>query len=185
MSEEKRGPFTILRRHVAYANPWIEVRHHDVLRPDKKKGIYGTVHFKNDAIAILPLDDENHTWLVGQHRFPLDIYSWEIPEGGAPVGTDPLESAKRELREETGIIARDWSHVMTMHLSNCITDQVSHSYLARGLTLGPSAPEGTEELQVKRVPFAEVVRMTLAGEITDALAVATILRVKVMLEGGG
>lgn len=183
--QEKRGSWTILRRHIAYSNPWIAVQHHDVLRPDGKKGIYGTIDFKNDATAILPLDDEGYTWLVGQHRFPLDAYSWEIPEGGAPVGTDPMLSAQRELREEAGLEARDWKLILTMHLSNSVTNEKSYSYIARGLTKAAAKSEGTEDLTVKRVLFKDVVKMVLDGEITDALAVATILRAKILLDGGG
>jgi 8-oxo-dGTP pyrophosphatase MutT (NUDIX family) len=183
MTKSKRGPWTISAVRTAYDNPWISVDHHDVVRPDGKPGVYGTVRFKNLAIAILPLDDDGNTWLVGQHRFPLDQYSWEIPEGGGAKGVAPLQSARRELKEETGIVAREWTEVLRMHLSNSVTDEESISFLARGLSFEAAAPEGDEELTVKKVSFEEVYRMVLRGEITDALAVATILRVKCMLAG--
>ena len=178
----RRGPWAIVESVSAYKNAWIEATHHTVIRPDGNEGIYGTVNFKNVAIAILPIDDDGCTWLVGQHRFPLDQYSWEIPEGGAPLGTDPLTSAQRELREEAGIVAREWRPILSMHLSNSVTDERSISYLATGLTFTEAEPEGTEDLKVRRVPFNDVVRMVLSGEITDALAVATILRAKILFD---
>lgn len=176
------GPWRVLERRPIYANPWIEVTHHDVLDPSGRPGTYGTVHFKNRAIAVLPLDHENHTWLVGQHRFPLREYSWEIPEGGGPLGEDPLDAAKRELKEEVGLVAGRWERILDMHMSNSVTDEVSISYLARDLTLGDAEPESTEDLKVRRVPFEDVFQMVLRGEITDALSVATILRVKLLLK---
>jgi len=147
-----------------------------VVQPDGRAGLYGVVHFKNVAVGILPIDAEGHTWLVGQHRFPLDQYSWEIPEGGAPLGEDPLHAARRELKEETGLEAQHFRPLLTMHLSNSVSDEVSLSYLATGLTAGQAAPEGTEQLLIERVPFGEALERVLAGRITDALSVATILR---------
>ncbi len=179
-----RGPWRIRAARSVYANPWIEVVHHDVVRPDGKDGIYGTVEFKNRAIAILPLDAEGHTWLVGQHRFPLDAFSWEIPEGGGPLDDDPLAAAKRELKEETGLEAGTWRQILTMHLSNSVSDEVAIAYIATDLTLGVAEPEGTEELILRRLPFAEALSMVLEGQITDALAVATILRAHTWLTSG-
>lgn len=177
----KIGSWTVLTRTPKYGNPWIDVVHHEVLDPSGKAGIYGTVHFKNLAIGILPLDAEGYTWLVGQHRFPLDAYSWEIPEGGGAIGVDPLEAAKRELKEETGLSAGRWDRILEMHMSNSVTDERAVAYLARDLSHGDAAPESTEELTVKRLPFDDVYEMVRRGEITDALAVATILRVKLFL----
>lgn len=177
------GPWTILRRVPKYATPWIDVVHHDVIDPGGKSGVYGTVHFKNLAIGILPLDTDGYTWLVGQHRFPLDAYSWEIPEGGGPLNIDPLESAKRELREETGLLAARWDQLLELHMSNSVSDERAVAYLARDLTIGPSEPDSTEELALKRLPFEDVYQMVLNGSITDALAVATILRTKLLISG--
>lgn len=170
------NPWKTLRSEEKYDNPWIRVVEDKVTKPNGDLGIYGTVHFKNLAIAILPLADNGDTWLVGQYRYPLKAYSWEIPEGGGLRGISPLDSAKRELKEETGIEARDWELILEMDMSNSTTDEKSYSYIARGLSLGDSEPDEDEVLQVRRLPFHQVYEMVLRGEIRDALSIATILR---------
>lgn len=177
----QNGPWTILSTQSIYTNPWIEVQHHEVIQPQGALGIYGTVHFKNLAIAVLPLEEDGTTWLVGQHRFPLREYSWEIPEGGAPFGESPLAAAMRELQEETGLLATSWEQILEMHLSNSVTDERAIAFIARGLIPGPASPEGTEDLTVKKVPFDQVYQDVIHGRITDALTVATILRAKLLL----
>ena len=165
-----------------YDNPWIKISHNEVINPSGGNGIYGVVHFKNIAIGILPLDEHLNTWLVGQYRYTLESYSWEIPEGGCPMGTSPLETAKRELLEETGIKAKDWTEIMKTHTSNSVTDEVAYSFVARGLSFGEAEPEETEDLVVRKIPFDEVVEMVMRGEITDAISVATILKAKLLLD---
>ncbi len=181
MNDSQNGPWTILSKKKIYTNPWIDVDHHEVLQPSGDKGIYGTVHFKNLAVAVLPLDEQGNTWLVGQHRFPLGQYSWEIPEGGAPQGESPLDAAKRELREETGLLAASWEKILEMHLSNSVTDEKAIAFIARGLTEGPSDPEGTEDISLKKVPFDHLYHEVIQGHITDALTVATVLRAKLLI----
>jgi 8-oxo-dGTP pyrophosphatase MutT (NUDIX family) len=171
------NPWTTLTNQVVYDNPWIQVTHRDVLNPSGGKGIYGVVHFKNTAIGIVPLDTEGNTWLVGQYRYTLDRYSWEIPEGGGPVGTDPLRSAQRELLEETGIRADRWTLLLETHLSNSVTDEYGVAYLAEDLHFGEAEPEETEQLQLRKLPFSEAVQMVLRGDITDALSIMAILSV--------
>ncbi|HEY4337512.1 MAG TPA: NUDIX hydrolase, partial [Puia sp.] len=144
-------------------------------------GIYGKIHFKNLAVGVLPLDGEGNTWLVGQYRFPLEEYSWEIPEGGGALGVDPLESAKRELREETGLVASSWEPLLEMHLSNSVSDEKAIIFLARGLEQREPMPDETEQLVVRRVPFEEAYRMVEQGLITDAMSVAAILKAKLVL----
>jgi ADP-ribose pyrophosphatase len=170
------NPWKTLATEVKYDNPWIRVVEAKVIRPAGDPGIYGTVHFKNLAIGILPLSENGDTWLIGQYRFPLKTYSWEIPEGGGQLGVAPLESAKRELKEEAGIEAKRWDLLLEMDLSNSTTDERSYSYLARDLTLGDADPDDDEVLQVRKVPFEKVVQMVMDGEIRDALAVATVLK---------
>lgn len=177
MSEDKyANPWKTLSSRIIYDNPWIRVREDQVLRPDGQPGIYGAVHFKNIAIGILPIDAEGCTYLVGQYRYTLNEYSWEIPEGGCPEGEAPLEAARRELREETGLEASHWQELGRLHTSNSVTDEWGQCYLATGLTQYEAAPEGTEKLEVRRVPFTEALGMVQAGEITDSLSVIAILR---------
>jgi 8-oxo-dGTP pyrophosphatase MutT (NUDIX family) len=182
---EATNPWTTLSTNVVYDNPWIQVSHRDVLNPSGGKGIYGVVHFKNIAIGILPIDEAGNTWLVGQYRYTLGTYSWEIPEGGGPLGTDPLTSAKRELLEETGMQAERWTLLLDLHLSNSVTDEYGVAYLAQDLRYGDAQPEETEQLQVKKLPFVEVVDMVMQGEITDALSVITILKANELLRRSG
>ncbi|WP_316842752.1 NUDIX hydrolase [Pedobacter gandavensis] len=179
---EENNPWTILESRKVYENNWIGLTEHQVLNPSGGKGIYGEVHFKNYAIGILPLDDELNTWLVGQYRFPMKAYSWEIPEGGGPLDTDPLDSAKRELAEETGIIATQWEEIQRMHLSNSVSDELAIIYIARGLTMGEAEPEETEQLQIRKLPFESAYQMVLNGEITDSMSVAAILKTKIILQ---
>lgn len=160
-----------------YDNPWITVKEHDVLNPAGNPGIYGTVHFKNKAIGIIPLDDELNTWLVGQYRYPLEEYSWEIPMGGGPVENDILDSAKRELKEETGLSAGKWENIMRIHTSNSVTDEEGFIFLATDLTEGEEESEETEQLTLKKVPFDTALKMVMDQEITDSLSIAGILKV--------
>jgi 8-oxo-dGTP pyrophosphatase MutT (NUDIX family) len=167
-----------------YDNNWINVTEFDVINPSGGKGIYGKVHFKNLAIGVLPLDENWNTWLVGQYRFTIDQYTWEIPEGGGLMGVAPVESAKRELKEETGLEAQIWTELLRLHLSDSITDEYSILYLARELTAGEPAPEETEHLLVKKLPFDEVYEMLQSGKITDVMSVAAIQKVKLMMLSG-
>lgn len=179
------NPWKILSSEQIYDNPWISLTEHQVLNPAGGKGIYGEVHFKNLAIGIFPLDKELNTWLVGQYRFPLKAYSWEIPEGGGLLGKeDPIESAKRELLEETGLIAKNITEIQRMHLSNSVSDELAIIYLAQNLEMGLAAPEETEELIIKKLPFTEAYEMVVNGEITDSMSVAAILKIKILLQEG-
>jgi len=159
-----------------YENPWIKVEEHEVINPAGNDGIYGTVHFKNRAMAIIPVDAEGNTWLIGQYRYSLNEYSWEIPMGGGPIGIDFLESAKRELKEETGLTASKWTELLKIHTSNSVTDEVGIVYLAEVLTQGETSFEDTEILQIRKLPLKEVVDMAMKGEITDSISLAGIFK---------
>jgi 8-oxo-dGTP pyrophosphatase MutT (NUDIX family) len=179
MSKKGFGnPWKTLSREDIYENPWIKLEEYQVINPGGGKGIYGKVHFKNTAIGIVALDKKMNTWLVGQHRYPLNEWSWEIPEGGGPIGKSLLNSAKRELKEEAGIAASRWTEIMRTHLSNSVTDEVGLIYLAQDLKKGNRSPEASEsDMKVWKLPFTEALEMVLSGKITDALSVMGILKV--------
>ncbi len=171
---------TTSTRHV-YENPWIQITESQVVNPGGGNGIYGVVHFKNKAIGIVPVDSEGYTWLVGQYRYPLNEYSWEIPEGGGPLGTDVLESAKRELKEETGLEAAQWTQISRIHTSNSVCDEEGFIFLAQQLTFGKSEPEETEQLVVRKIHLREAVEMVMHNQITDSMSIAGILKAARML----
>lgn len=182
MINEENNPWQITGSSLKYDNPWISVTEFNIINPGGGSGIYGKVHFKNRAIGIVPIDNENNTWLVGQYRFPIDAYSWEIPEGGGSLSEPPLAAAQRELLEEAGIKARQWEKVMEMHLSNSVTDEICCIYLARELSYHKPSPEETEQLTIKKIPFPQVVEMVIAGKIVDAVTVAAVLKVNYLLQ---
>lgn len=170
------NPWTTLKITSVYENSWIRLEHHDILNPAGREGIYGKVHFKNRAMAIIPIDEQGYTWLVGQYRYTLDEYTWEIPMGGGPIEQDLLDSAKRELREETGLSAGKWTEIMKIHTSNSVTDEAGIVYLAEKLTQGETEFEETESLQIKKLPFSEALDLVMSGAITDSISVAGILK---------
>lgn len=178
------NPWTTKSSKKIYENPWIELTEFQVIHPGGKDGIYGVVHFKNMAVAIIPLDEDYNTWIVGQYRYTLNEYSWEIPEGGGKLDIDPLESAKRELLEETGIKAGRWDEILRIDLSNSVTDERGITYIARDLTFHDPEPDEDEDLQIRKLPFSEVYEMTMRGEVTDGLAVASILKTATLIEKG-
>lgn len=178
------NPWKTLTQQDVYENRWIRVSHREVLNPAGGAGIYGVVHFKNIAVGVVPLDETNHTWLVGQYRYTLNRYSWEIPEGGCPAGESTLEAARRELLEETGISAAEWIPILDMHISNSVTDEYGVAYVARGLSFGHAEPEETEDLRVRRLPFDEVYRMVMDGEITDTLSMVAVMKTEALLRQG-
>ncbi|HJV20170.1 MAG TPA: NUDIX hydrolase [Sediminibacterium sp.] len=180
----EHNPWQITGEKNVYDNPWIRLTEYQVINPAGGKGIYGKVHFKNTAVGVLVLDEQLNTYLVGQYRFTLDTYSWEIPEGGAPLGTDPLEGGKRELLEETGLAAAQWEPLLQLHLSNSVSDEWAVVYLARELRQKQSEPEETEQLIIRKLPFAEAAEMVEKGQITDSMSVAAIYKVQLLLAQG-
>jgi ADP-ribose pyrophosphatase len=178
------NPWTILDQKPVYENAWISLTEFQVINPSGGRGIYGKVHYKHIAVGILPLDADWNTWLVGQYRFPLDQFSWEIPEGGGRMDEDPVDAAKRELKEETGLIAKDWIKIANMHLSNSVSDELAVIYLARNLEQKKADPEETEKLVIKKLHFDEVVGMLEKGLITDSMSVAAIQKVRLMIFEG-
>ena len=159
-----------------YENPWFCLDEDDVINPGGGLSHYGKILFKNIAIGIIPVDEDGNTWLVGQYRYVPDCYSWEIPMGGGPLHIDPLESAQRELKEETGLSATSWHTLIHLHTSNSITDERGIVYVATGLTEGKTAFEETEDLQLMKLPLQDAIQLVIDGEITDAVSVAALLR---------
>lgn len=169
-------PWTGLSERLVYQNSWISVREHQAEAPTGSRTIYGVVGFRNLAIGVLPIFPDGRIVLVGQHRFPLGDYSWEIPEGGSPIDRDPLEGAQRELREETGLQAACWRQVMSYQVSNSVTDERGLGFIATDLTQSAAEPDATEALALVRVPFREALDLALAGYMQDLITLAMLLR---------
>lgn len=173
------NPWVTHTTSVPYENAWIRLEHSHVTTPGGSEGIYGVVRFKNRAVGIVPIDEDDHTWLVGQYRYALDVYSWEIPAGGCPEGESLEATARRELLEETGLV----THVLTpllsgIHLTNSVTDETAWAFIATDLTSGKAEPEDTEDLAIRRLPVDEAIEMVLDGRITDAFSVMALLRLR-------
>lgn len=182
--DEARDPWTVTSSHVVYENPWIRVRHDEIVDPSGRPGVYGVVSPRNFALGVLPIHDDGTTVLVGQYRYPQQSYSWEMPEGGGSKDLDPRHSIARELREETGLVADNWHEVCQLMLSNSVTDERAICWVAWGLTDGEAEPESTEELARWRMPFADAVAMVWDGQITDSMTVATIAKLEAMRLAG-
>jgi 8-oxo-dGTP pyrophosphatase MutT (NUDIX family) len=175
-TKSKSSGWQQLTTETVYENPWIKVSHDTVKTPSGSDGIYGRVHFKNHAVGILPIDEKGYTYLVKQTRYTLDCETWEIPEGGSPKGEDTLNTAKRELKEETGLSAKYWEHWMDLQLSNSVTDELGTIYLATGLTSGDLALDDSEDIVVHHLPFKKALSMVYKGEIVDVMSIAALLK---------
>jgi 8-oxo-dGTP pyrophosphatase MutT (NUDIX family) len=179
-----RNPWKTHGSQPIYATPWFSVRRDEVTRPDGAPGVYSVVHAERVAVGVVPLWDDGSVTLVGQWRYPLEQYSWEIPEGGGELDADPIVAARAELLEEAGIEARTWIPLGRCHTSNCFSDEVGHIFLARDLVQGTPSPGGDEEIAVRRVPAAEAIAMAADGRITDALSIVALFRFARWLEDG-
>ena len=170
------NPWKKLSSKTIYKNEWIRLREDQVITPTGTEGIYGVVETK-PAIGVVALTDDLQTYLVGQYRYTLDVYSWEIPEGGGLDGEEILTGAQRELLEETGLSAKKWTYLDTMYTSNSLTNEIGYLFLAEELSQGEAQPDYTEELQIRKLPFLKAWEMVLNAEIKDSLAVIGLMRV--------
>lgn len=179
-SQSDGNPWKTHETRTIYDNPWIQVNESKVTNPGGGEGIYGVVHFKNRAIGVVPIDEDGNTWLVGQYRYTLNTYEWEIPEGGCPEGEEPIEAAKRELREETGLVADEMAVILdNIALSNSVSDERATVFVARNLTQLEACPEETEDLKVWKLPLMEAIEMVKKGAITDSVSVMALLKIAV------
>lgn len=176
MPIDHSNPWRTLKKTISFKNSYFSVSEREVLTPSGDPGYYGVIHFVRHAVGAIPIDDDGNTWLVGQYRYPHDTYEWEIPEGGADPGETTLECAQRELLEETGIIASEWQLLLEMQISNSVTDEISTTYVARGLSFTEAQPESTEQLAIRKLPLAEAVSMAMDGSIRDSISVASLLK---------
>lgn len=181
---EERGGWKVLSKEKIYSNPWIELEEHQVINPGGGPGIYGVVHYHNIAVSVIPVDEQGNTWFVGQHRYPLDVYSWEIPSGGGALDTDPIESGRRELKEETGIVARDWKLIQRFDLSNSTSDEYGLVYLATGLTFEEAEPCEDEDLKIRKLSLEQAFQEIQDGLIHDSLTVVGLLKLENMMLKG-
>lgn len=177
--DESRNPWETLAAREVYENLWIQLTEFQVKNPAGKPGIYGVVHFKSIAVGVVPYQD-GFIWLVGQYRYPLKRFSWEIPEGGGSFEVSPVETAQRELKEETGMTAANYQKIVEMHLSNSVSDELGVVYLATGLSQGEAEPEETEELYLRKVSIETAFEEVEKGIITDSLSVGAIYKLMLM-----
>jgi 8-oxo-dGTP pyrophosphatase MutT (NUDIX family) len=180
----EENPWEILSSEIVHQTPWVRINHHKVINPGGSESVYSVTEFKNLAIGILPFDDEYNTWIVGQYRFPINTYSWEIPEGGGDPNIPPIESAKRELEEECGLVADEWQELLISHTSNSATNEIAYIYVAKGLTHTAPNPDEDERLEIRKLPFTELYRMVMDNKITDSLTVMAVLKAKILMDKG-
>ncbi|MFN8283379.1 MAG: NUDIX hydrolase [Chitinophagales bacterium] len=184
MIDETKNPWQKLSEKTVYDNKWITVTHEDVITPTGTNGIYGKVHFKNYAIGIIPIDADGNTYLVGQYRYAINEYSWEIPEGGGLLENDILEAARRELAEEVGLVAQRYTQICINNTSNSATDELSYIFVAQDLTAVETQPDETEQLQIKKLSLLSAVEMAMDGTIKDAISIIGLLKLKILIDEG-
>ncbi|MDH4477350.1 MAG: NUDIX hydrolase [Verrucomicrobiaceae bacterium] len=175
-ADPQKNPWTTLSSREIYLNPWIRVREDQVLKPNGSPGIYGVVEYRNRAVGVVPIDNDGYTWLVGQYRYTHNRYEWEIPEGGCPEGESLEDCARRELLEETGLVASELEPLLLdIQLSNSIGNETAHLFIARGLTQETPQPEDTEQIAIRRLPLSEAIQMVTSGQIRDSMSVIALL----------
>lgn len=178
-----KNPWVILSESIEFENPWLKLTNYKTQNPKGDPADYGVVHFKNRAVGVIPYAD-GYVWMVGQTRFALGQYSWEIPEGGCPEGESLIETAHRELKEETGITAAQMQPLLKLHTSNSVTDEYGEIFLATDLTFGPAQHEDSEDITVEKFTLDALCAFIDQGEITDLMTIAAIHKLKLMQLSG-
>lgn len=173
-----------LGESVLVDTPWMRVTRHPAVAPTGMTADYVVMRPRNVGTGVLPLHDDGTVSLVGQHRFTLMRYSWEMPEGGAPEGEDPFDAVRRELAEEAGLRAEHWRAALDMDLSNSITDERAMTWVAWGLTPAPLDPDPTEVIVSARVPFRDLLAEVARGAVRDSMTVATAYKAYHMAREG-
>lgn len=179
--ERRNGPWTVLGSERVYADAFFEVIRDRVIRPDGRPGDYATVSLK-PGVAVLAVDRDGTAALTRQFRYAVGRESIEVACGGVEEGEDPPAAGRRELLEELGAEAEEWTDLGRIDLDTSIVRCPMALFLARGLTWGEPAHEGTEVMEIVRVPFAEAVRMAQDGRITHAASCVLILKAQAMIE---
>ncbi len=172
-----KNPWKTLGSKIIVKNPWFKLRQDRVIRPDGQKGEYNTILAPN-AVGVIPCFTDGTVLLVGQYRYSISRYSWEIPEGGGHGDEKPVQTARRELREETGYRAGKIRSLGIFHTSNCFTDETAYLFYATDLKPGDAQQDGTEDIVTKRVPFERAYQMAVEGKITDSITIVALFRLK-------
>lgn len=181
--EKKYGPWTIVSSETKYKNPWIEVVEDKVIQPDGKPGIYATIAIANGVgLSVLPIDDEGFVYLTREFHYGVGEYTLEVVSGGANKGEPPLEAAKRELKEELGIEAKQWTELGAVEPFTSYARLKAFLFLARGLELGEPHQDGTETIELVKMKLEKAVEMVMKGEITQGQSCTLILKAKLFLE---
>lgn len=174
--EDDGNPWTVRAVTQPFANDWFRIDSHAVVHPGGAEGVYSVIRARRLAVGVLPIEADGSVHLVGQWRFPLARYSWEMPEGGADPGEDARACAARELAEETGMTAAALTPILEMDMSNSLSDERAVIFLALGLTPGEARPEATEVLKRRRAPFLDALALAADGRIRDSMTVAALFR---------
>jgi 8-oxo-dGTP pyrophosphatase MutT (NUDIX family) len=177
-------PWRDLGHEIVHETPWMKVTEHRAIAPTGREAAYGVLRFQNIATGVLPVHPDGTVTLVGQARFARANYSWEMPEGGAPFGEDPLDAVKRELAEEAGLEAASWALALRVEVSNSITDEIGYTWIAWDLKPVPVNPDPTEIMTIVRVPFLSLLHEIERGAILDSFTVATAYRAYHMAKEG-
>jgi 8-oxo-dGTP pyrophosphatase MutT (NUDIX family) len=176
-SDPPESPWRTVGAREVYRNPWLRVTEYSVVRPDGRPGIYGVVD-PGDNVTVVALDTDRRVWLVGEFRYPTQRFDWLVPSGKIEPEEAPEAAARRELAEETGLRAAEWTLLGVYELSNGVSTQVSYLYLARGLEQGAARPEGTERFQFRQIPLEEAYAQCRSGELRDAPSALAIWRAR-------